>query len=247
MPSALLAPLLLAAAIAAAGDTPPVDDDEHVTMFTFYTSGSTAAQKCIANIQLPGGRAADNASEIQRVFEQDGVRTLLSADVFMRDCGNYPDYKINASVCGAQPGWQQRITASLAPLKAQLGSGALAGAFLGDEIWWVFFPCCALPAPAHAACCKNNEPVRAQLRWCAGRRGGKGRRSVFPVFFLRFSIENAGIAPFSCILTRNEGENRSDFLKQQFKAMGSPDALTYLNECAVTFQGLGFEMNSPHF
>ena len=29
------------------------------------------------------------------------------------------------------------------------------------------------------------------------------------------------------------------FCKQQFSTLGSPDALTYLNECAVSFQGEG--------
>ena len=83
--------------------------------------------------------AYTQTNDIQHVFERDGMRTFLSVDVFMRVCGNYPNYLFNASTCGPVPGWQHTIAAWLTALKAELASGALAGVFLGDEVWWV--PC----------------------------------------------------------------------------------------------------------
>ena len=48
--------------------------------------------------------AYTQTNDIQHVFERDGMRTFLSVDVFMRVCGNYPNYLFNASTCGPVPG-----------------------------------------------------------------------------------------------------------------------------------------------
>jgi hypothetical protein len=143
---------------ASSADGSAVNDDGHVKIFSFYSNATyyypnqsrhydeARAQKGIANyrlIQYCNTSGCSNASDIQQTFERDGMRSFLYVDFFMRACGNYPDYVINASICGLSPGWQLKIAVSLTALKAELASGALAGVFLGDEVWCV--PCWVFP------------------------------------------------------------------------------------------------------
>jgi hypothetical protein len=82
----------------------------HLHMLGFYSPHSIepfAAQKGIANWRYVGDDV--NGTEIQRAYDDYGMKTFLAVPWAMSDCGNFPDYIFNASTCGAVPGYQGTV------------------------------------------------------------------------------------------------------------------------------------------
>ena len=112
----------------------------HAKWFSFYGSDA-AGQRGITNVQLnvfPGTVGNFSFAAIDAAKAQYNMTSFIDVEGFV--------WKGRS---GVAPGWQAKITATVAAASTRLASGVVAGLFLGDEIVCAGVPVANLSAVAN--------------------------------------------------------------------------------------------------